>query len=204
MSRAGRATQRRGGEAGTARGATAGSVLLARHGETDDNLEPLRVQGFRDTPLNDTGRRQAAELAERMVGAGIASLWSSDLSRARETAEIVAARIGLQPRLDPRLREANRGQWEGRLFINIEREEPERFAAWRRAGEAFRFPGGESLRDQLERVSAAIDDVRRSEQLPALIVCHGGSIRVMLCAHDPRGLDAFHAFEVPNAAVVAL
>ena len=181
-----------------------GSILLARHGETNDNLEPIRVQGFRDTPLNDTGRRQARELAERVRGEGIVSLWSSDLSRARETAEIVGARLGLEPRLDPRLREANRGRWEGRLFIDIEREEPELYAAWRRAGEQFRFPGGESLRDQLDRVSAALADIRATGELPALVVCHGGSIRVMLCSRDPRGLDAFHEFEVPNVAVVRL
>jgi broad specificity phosphatase PhoE len=178
-------------------------VLLARHGQTDDNLEPIRVQGFTDTPLNDTGRRQAFELAQRMASAGIASLWSSDLSRARETAEIVGARIGLDARLDPRLREANRGRWEGRRFIDIEREEPELYAAWRRAGDGFRFPGGESLRDQLERVSAAVQDIRRESELPALVVCHGGSIRVMLCARDPRGLTAFHEFEVPNVGVFA-
>ena len=181
-----------------------GSILLARHGETDDNREPIRVQGFRDTPLNDTGRRQARELAERMAFESIASLWSSDLSRAQETAEIVGARIGLEPRLDPRLREANRGRWEGRHFIDIEREEPDLYAAWRRAGEQFRFPGGESLRDQLERVQAALADIRETGALPALVVAHGGSIRVMLCDRDPRGLAAFHEFQVPNVAVVRL
>jgi probable phosphoglycerate mutase len=179
-------------------------VLLARHGETDDNREPIRVQGFRDTPLNDTGRVQARELAERLDGDGIVSLWSSDLARARETAEIVGGRIGLEPRLDPRLREANRGEWEGRLFVDIAREEPEGYAGWLRAGEGFRFPGGESLREQLDRVDAAVRDIRQAEQLPALVVCHGGSIRVMLCRDDPRGLDAFHEFEIPNVAVVEL
>jgi broad specificity phosphatase PhoE len=179
-------------------------VLLARHGETNDNLEPIRVQGFRDTPLNETGRRQAAELAERMTDEGIASLWSSDLSRASETAQIVGRRIGLEPRLDARLREANRGEWEGHTFLDIEREQPERYAAWRRAGDRFRFPGGESLLDQQQRVGAALGDIRRRGELPALVVCHGGSIRVMLCSRDPRGLDAFHDYEVPNTAVFEL
>jgi broad specificity phosphatase PhoE len=179
-------------------------ILLARHGETDDNREPLRAQGFADTPLNDTGRRQAAELAERMAEAGIASLWSSDLSRARETAEIVGARIGLAPRLDWRLREGDRGEWEGRRFVDIEREDPEGYRAWLRAGEDFRFPGGESLREQQQRVEAALHDVHHWGKLPALVVCHGGSIRVMLCACDPRGLDAFHEFQVHNVAVVPL
>lgn len=179
-------------------------VFLARHGETNDNLEPIRVQGFTDTPLNDTGRRQAAELAERVATMGLRSLWSSDLSRAAETARIVGERIGMQPRLDPRLREANRGEWEGYRFIDIARDDPDGYAAWLRAGESFRFPGGESLRDQLDRVTAAVQDIHRLGQLPALAVCHGGSIRVMLCSRDPRGLDAFHDFKVPNVAVVAL
>lgn len=186
------------------RGAGLDGVLLARHGETNDNREPIRVQGFTDTPLNDTGRAQAAELGERLAGAGIVSLWSSDLSRARETAEIVGARVGLPVRLDPRLREANRGRWEGSRFIDIQREEPELYQAWMRAGDTFRFPGGESLLDQQERVSAVLQDIHDTGELPALVVCHGGSIRVMLCLRDPRGLDAFHTFKVPNVTVVAL
>ena len=179
-------------------------VLLARHGETNDNIEPIRVQGFTDTPLNDTGRRQAAELGERMAGEGIVSLWASDLSRARETAEIVGARIGLAPRLDPRLREANRGRWEGSRFIDIAKAEPDLYAAWLRAGEEFRFPGGESLLEQQQRVLASLIDIHATGELPALAVAHGGSIRVMLALHDPRGLDAFHEFKVPNVAVERL
>ena len=183
-----------------------GGVLLARHGQTNDNLQPIRFQGFRDTPLNDTGRAQAHELAERIAAEPepIRSLWSSDLRRAHETAEIVGTKIGLTPRLDPRLREANRGEWEGRLFIDVEREDPERYAEWMRAGASFRFPGGESLQEQQERVSAALEDLERAGELPALAVCHGGSIRVMLCIRDPRGLDAFHEFEVPNVAVLTV
>jgi broad specificity phosphatase PhoE len=179
-------------------------VLLARHGQTNDNLEPIRVQGFTDTPLNDTGRRQAVSLAERVANDGIASLWSSDLSRARETASIVGERLGLEPRLDARLREANRGRWEGRRFTDIAREEPDLYEAWMRAGARWRFPGGESLLEQQERVLACLEKIHASGELPALVVCHGGSIRVMLCLRDPRGLDAFHEFEVPNVAVLPL
>ena len=130
-------------------GTATDGVLLARHGETDDNREPIRVQGFRDTPLNDTGRRQAAELAERVAGDGIVSLWASDLAGRGRRRRSWAAGSGSSPRLDARLREANRGRWEGRLFIDIERDEPELYRAWRRAGASFRFPGGESLQDQL-------------------------------------------------------
>lgn len=179
-------------------------VLLARHGETNDNREPIRVQGFTDTPLNDTGRAQAEALARRLTDDGLRSIWSSDLSRARETAEIVARAVGLPVSLDERLREAYRGRWEGQRFIDIQREEPELYAAWRRAGAAFRFPGGESLLEQQQRVTASVADIYAGSPLPALVVCHGGAIRVMLCRSDPRGLDAFHDFEVPNTAVVPM
>jgi broad specificity phosphatase PhoE len=181
-------------------------VLLARHGQTDDNLEPIRFQGFRDTPLNDTGRAQARELASRVAALSdpIGSLWASDLSRARETAEIVGARVGLEPRLDPRLREANRGRWESYTFEEIKQSEPVQFGAWMRGGASWRFPGGESLQEQQDRVLAALADIHGAGELPALAVCHGGSIRVVLCSRDPRGLDAFHDFEVPNTALVPL
>jgi broad specificity phosphatase PhoE len=181
-------------------------VLLARHGETEDNRQPMRFQGFRDTPLNETGRAQAQELASRVAALPdpIVSLWASDLIRARVTAEIVGAHIGLEPRLDPRLREASRGRWEGYTFDEIKRAEPEEFAAWMRGGASWRFPGGESLQEQQDRVMAALSDVEATGELPALVVCHGGSIRVVLCRRDPRGLDAFHSFEVPNVAVVPL
>ncbi|MCW2954918.1 MAG: histidine phosphatase family protein [Conexibacter sp.] len=181
-------------------------IVLARHGETDDNRPPLRFQGQRDTPLNANGRAQAHELAERVATQEqpFAALWSSDLARARETAEIVGARVGLAPCLDPRLREGDRGSWEGRLFEDVQREEPEGWAAWRRAGEQFRFPGGESLVEQMERVTDALGDVTRAGELPALVVCHGGSIRVALCRTDRHGLDGFHERDVPNAALVRL
>lgn len=179
-------------------------MLLARHGETNDNLPPLRFQGWRDTPLNDNGRRQARELAEELTGRGIASIWSSDLSRARETAEIVGRHLGLDVKLDWRLREGNRGRWEGRLFDDVARTEPDLFAGWERAGANWRFPDGESLQEQLVRVSACVSDVRAAGPLPALVVCHGGSVRVMLCRSDPRGLDAFHQYRTPNAAVFEL
>jgi probable phosphoglycerate mutase len=181
-------------------------VLLARHGETDDNVEPVRFQGFTDTPLNDTGRRQAGELAERVAARDkpIASLWASDLRRARDTADIVGARIGRSPTLDARLREGFRGRWEGLLMKDVQRDEPDLYGAWRRAGASFRFPDGESLLEHQQRVTAALADIHAAGPLPALVVCHGGSIRVTLCATDPRGLDAFHEFTVPNVAVVTL
>lgn len=185
---------------------TAGSgLLLTRHGQTDDNLEPLRAQGFRDTPLNSVGLQQAHVLAEHVATAfHVRSIWSSDLSRAATTARIVGERIGLEPRLDSRLREGFRGDWEGRLFEEIAATEPGAYAAWLRGGAGFRFPGGESLQEHADRVWGAIEEIHRIADLPALVVSHRGSIRAILCRFDPHGLDAFHGYDVPNTCVVPL
>jgi len=179
-------------------------IVLARHGETDDNLPPLRFQGRRDTPLNATGRRQAAALAERLRGEPFAAIYTSNLLRARATADAVGSVLGLEPIVDARLAEGARGRWEGRLMEDVAREEPEAYDAWRRAGGGWRFPGGESLSEHHDRVLAALADVGRAGALPALVVCHGGSIRAVLCSRDARGLDGFHAWEVPNCATVRL
>jgi broad specificity phosphatase PhoE len=178
-------------------------ILLARHGQTDYNVPPGRVMGRVDIPLNERGREQARELAAAVAGEGLAAIWASTLSRARETAEIVGEPLGLEPRPDERLRESHRGAWEGRLLHDIRREEPDAWAAWRRAGADFRFPGGESLGEHLERVQAVLAEVEKGP-LPALVVCHGGTIRCAVAARDHRGLFAFHELAVPNAEVLRL
>ncbi len=178
-------------------------ILLARHGETDDNVPPQRVQGWIDSPLTDSGREQARELALAVKERGIAAVYSSHLARARETAEIVARELGLDVEVDERLAESRRGRWEGRLLEEIEREEPELWTAWRRGGAQFRFPGGESLAEHADRVAAALAHVRRGA-LPALCVCHGGTIRCAFALANPRGLDSFHELDVPNAQPLEL
>jgi broad specificity phosphatase PhoE len=183
-------------------------ILLARHGQTDFNAPPTRVQGSLDPPLNETGRAQARELAELVADEGIAVLYASDMLRARQTAEIVGERIDLEPVIEPRVRECAWGAWEGRLVEDLAREEPERWQAWLDAGEAFRFPSapgkqGESLREHMARTTAALEDIGHGV-LPALVVCHGGTIRVALAARDPRGLDAYHEFRPRNGQLVRL
>lgn len=177
-------------------------ILLARHGETEDNAAG-RVQGSLDPGLNSHGRAQARELARAVASDQLAALYASDLRRAAETAAVVGREVGLGPHFDARLRESDRGRWQGRELAAIEREEPDGWAAWQRGGAGFRFPGGESLAEHLERVSAALAEVAAGP-LPALVVCHGGTIRCALAARDPRGLDAFHHVAVPNGAVFRL
>jgi broad specificity phosphatase PhoE len=176
-------------------------ILLARHGQTDFNAPPVRIQGQLDPPLNETGRAQARELAEQVAGEGLATLYTSDMLRARETAEIVAERVGLEPVVEPRVRECDWGSWQGMLVDDIAREQPERWQAWLDAGESFRFPGGESLAQHMTRTTAALEDIRHGP-LPALVVCHGGTIRVAIASRDPRGLDGYHDFRPRNGQLV--
>ena len=179
-------------------------ILLARHGQSEDNGPPQRFSGSRDTPLSELGREQARALAETVEDAGLEAIWTSALLRARETAEIVGERVGLVPRVDERLAESHRGRWEGRMVSDLEREEPEAWAAWQRAGAGYRFPGGESLEEHQRRALAALDAVRAGP-LPALVVCHGGTIRVILAAARPGGLDTYQEPDrIPNATVIRL
>ena len=175
-------------------------ILLARHGETADNRPPQRFMGSRDTPLTELGREQARGLADDVAPRAPAAIWSSQLVRARETAQIVAEAVGLPVHVDARLAESHRGDWEGRLVDDIAREDPGGWAAWRRAGAGFRFPGGESLAEHQARVLDVLADVAGGP-LPALVVCHGGTIRCAMAATRPAGLDGFHDVDVPNASV---
>lgn len=178
-------------------------ILLARHGETTSNKD-RRFQGQLDVPLNDTGREQARRLAEEVREERIAALFTSPLSRARETAEIVGAALGLQARPDDRLKEVDVGDWQTRLKDDLERDDPDAWAAFRAAGEDFRFPGGESLLEQQERVVAALVDITQRRELPALVVCHRGVIRAALAHTHRRGLDTYHEWTVPNGELIRL
>jgi len=172
-------------------------ILLARHGETDDN-RARRFQGQSDPTLNETGREQARALAAEVRGENVAVLYASPLRRAWETAAIIGETVGLEPRADERLVEIDVGDWTGRLQNEVAESEADAFQEWVHADESFRFPGGESIGEQRARVCAAIADVRARGELPALLVCHGGSIRAALLA--TLGPEAFR-LRPPNGSL---
>jgi broad specificity phosphatase PhoE len=175
-------------------------VYLARHGQTAYN-HVGRFQGQQAIPLDDTGRAQAAELAERAAGYEFQALWCSPLLRARETADVVAARIGLAPREDPRLMETDAGEWTDLSFEQVRAIDAARFDAFAAADSGFSFPGGESFAQQEVRVAAALADVEAGE-LPALVVCHGMVIRAAFASRAPHVLKRVK--RMPNAGLVPL
>lgn len=178
-------------------------ILVARHGETDYNAE-RRFQGQGDVPLNARGLEQARELARLARAEPLAALYASPVLRARQTAEIVAEAIGLEPRYDARFAEHDVGAWQDRLYDEIEAAEPELWARWQAGGADWRFPGGESLGEQQQRVVAGLVDVTQRGELPALVVCHRGVIRSALCHARNENLDAYHRIAVPNGALIRL
>jgi broad specificity phosphatase PhoE len=158
-------------------------VYVARHGETDWNAAG-RWQGHTDVPLNDNGRAQAKALAARLREAGLAGVVASDLSRAHETARIVAAELGVSVAYVERdLRERSFGVFEGLTRTECETTQATAWRAW-----LFdRTPpeGAEGLEALTGRVVAAVGRVATTvamQDAPALVVTHGGALRALVAS----------------------
>jgi broad specificity phosphatase PhoE len=154
------------------------TIHLVRHGETDWNRE-LRWQGHSDRPLNERGRKQAHALADALAGKSFAAVYASDLSRATQTAEILAGRLNLSVIVDPNLREIDVGSWEGFTLQELQERSPEAVTRWEEHGE-HGWEGGESHDQMAARVRDAVRAIAaRHEDKDVLVVCHGGPIRVL-------------------------
>jgi probable phosphoglycerate mutase len=157
-------------------------ILLARHGETQWNVEGRSQGQTFDIPLSATGRAQAQALGSRLADLPIARAVASPLLRARATAELALGdRAGLLT-LDPRLMEISHGLWEGRLADEIRADFPEVHKAWRETPQLVTLPGGESLKAVATRAWAALQqacrDVGATEAV--LVVTHDAVNRVLL------------------------
>jgi broad specificity phosphatase PhoE len=153
-------------------------LWFVRHGESVWNAEG-RWQGQADPPLTERGRRQAERAAERLAGLGIAVLVASDLGRARETAQILGAHLGLAPRFDPALRELDVGRWSGHPLAEVARRWPEELARFRAGDLALRAGGGESRLALRERALAALVRVAAAAAAPVAVVSHLGVLRAL-------------------------
>jgi broad specificity phosphatase PhoE len=154
------------------------TIVLVRHGETDWNREH-RFQGHADTPLNEAGRAQAAELAEILARESLSAVYTSPLRRASETAAIVATRLELDVRPLEALREIHVGDWEGLTVDEVKERYPESASANWHAG----WPGGETYDELGARVLPALlglADVHPGERI--LAVTHAGPVRAALAA----------------------
>jgi glucosyl-3-phosphoglycerate phosphatase len=164
--------------------------VLWRHGQTTYNAE-RRFQGQSDVPLNDVGREQARQAARYLAVMKPDAIFSSDLSRAAQTAAILARLTGLTVQLDKDLRERGGGSWEGKTADEIRAEFPEAFANWAPSD-------GETAAAVADRASAAME--RIADNLPggslAVVVAHGGSLgfgaaRLLGIPDDLRAIGPF-------------
>jgi probable phosphoglycerate mutase len=150
-------------------------LLLVRHGETDWNRE-RRFQGHADQPLNDAGRGQARELAAALAGEQIDAVYTSDLVRARETAEILAGRVGAEVVALRELREIDVGSWQGLSWPEIEERHPDGARRWHEDGQG--WEGGETYDELGVRIVAALSDIAaRHPGQRVVVVGHGGTVR---------------------------
>ncbi|HET6361206.1 MAG TPA: histidine phosphatase family protein [Gemmatimonadota bacterium] len=179
-------------------------MVLVRHGQTEYNREG-RWQGVgSDVPLNDEGRAEAFRVAEaiaqRFDGA-VDAVYTSDLSRARETARIIGARLGLSPVDEPALRELSHGRWEGLTKAEVEARWPEEHAEYQAHPYDIRRGGGDSYRDLEARLWPGLERLA-SEHRGERIVCvsHGGPIRLALSKILERPLTDRDAFGVVNGS----
>ena len=155
-------------------------ILLIRHGQTDWNVEG-RWQGHLDPPLNATGLKQAEALAEHLRGRSISAVYSSDLARARMTAERIAEVLGLSVQEDQRWRELNLGVFQGLTTSEINGKYPEESRQLRENYLDYAPPQGETRRAMQNRALAAYEDILDHETgEETVVVSHGGTIRVVL------------------------
>ncbi len=155
-------------------------LVLVRHGQTEGNASG-RFQGQLDVPLNDHGRAQARAVAPVLAGVGAARVVSSDLSRALETAQTIAAASGLPVETDVGLREIHVGSWQWRTPDDIRAEAPS-YAEDLLAGRDFRRSAtGETATEAGERVRGVLERLAREHPgETSLVVGHGLALRVGL------------------------
>jgi broad specificity phosphatase PhoE len=155
-----------------------------RHGQTDWNLQG-RYQGQSDVPLNQIGRAEAQSLARRLISQNFVAIYTSDLKRARETAEIIAGVLQLPVTPEPHLREINQGEWEGQLVDVIKARYAELWRQHTIDPANFHPPGGESVAEVAERVQSAVRNIAHLYPTGSvLIVSHGLALATIIC----RGL----------------
>jgi broad specificity phosphatase PhoE len=150
-------------------------LYCVRHGETVYNRAG-RIQGQAESELSALGRRQNEAVAGVLADRACDAVFASPLVRARESAQCIAAKLGLEVRTEPRLMEIHAGIFQGHSWTEIDAKFPAEAARWRSEDADFRIPGGESRRDLMQRAAEAFRAIRESGCRSVVVVAHGGSL----------------------------
>lgn len=168
-------------------------LLLVRHGETEPESGE-RYWGATDVKLSALGLKQAARLRDRLAAEAVSAVYASDLTRARVTAEMVAAGCQLPVTVCRELREIDFGELEGLTFAEITRDYPEVAERWQRRRPGLAFPGGETVAEFNQRLGQFINRLERhADGETVVIIAHGGSLRTLLCL--ALGLSLEHRWQ---------
>lgn len=177
-------------------------VIFIRPGETDWNRD-LRYQGWVAIPLNSYGKRQAQRLANYIRNIGVGALYTSDLKRATETADLLAEKLGSAPIADQRLRERDIGVWQGLTQQEMQLWYPAEYAQFVGDPDGYRVPEGESRKDVRERILAAFNEYLAADKGETIaILSHSTAINALLAEIIP-GIK-FGSVDVSNTSVTTI
>lgn len=182
------------------------AIYLARHGETDWNLKGL-IQGHTDIPLNETGKQQAYELAAAIKDKGISinRIYSSDMKRARETAEIVAKELLVEAQALKGIQEVNLGRWEGHTWKQVRELFPDEYRVWYENRRYEVPPEGESYEQVLQRVVPVLSGIALKEDENVLVVVHSAVIMSLLSyVYDKPFEEMSRNFRTKNGEITEL
>ncbi|MEE9144678.1 MAG: histidine phosphatase family protein [Candidatus Binatia bacterium] len=172
-------------------------IILLRHGETDWNFQG-RCQGVSDPDLNETGIRQAEEIAERLQLEKIDAIYSSASKRSLRTAEAICQLHGLGATVDDEFRELDHGEFEGLTFTEIRATYPDFIRKWRDEPVELLLPGGERLIDVDTRVWAGINRIIKCHRPgeTVVIVSHNFPILAILCRITKTSFNQYRTFHL--------
>jgi broad specificity phosphatase PhoE len=158
------------------------TLFLVRHGRTGWNKEQI-FRGTKDVPLDAVGKQEALLVGERLKAEGITAVFSSPLSRAKETAEAIARFHNVGVQVLAGLNDLNFGEWEGLSRQEVEERYPDLYRQWQQEPHRVIFPAGEGLDAVRSRVIEAVGDVvARHPQEAVALVSHRVVLKVLICA----------------------
>jgi broad specificity phosphatase PhoE len=176
-------------------------LYIIRHGQTAWNKKEI-FRGTRDIPLNEVGLKEASALGHYLHETRFDVLYTSPLSRARQTADAVARYQDLAPLLEPLLTDLNFGVWQGRLHEKVKQEYPELYQTWVTAPEQTHFPEGESLQDVLNHADTLLANLRKSHPGKTVgLFTHRVVCKVLICRLLGLGLEHFWQIEQSTACL---
>ena len=178
------------------------TLYFVRHGQSLSNLL-TQFAGSLDTPLTEKGMAQADSTAAFLSNVPFSAVYASDLSRAHDTGAAVASVCRVPIHASPQLREIFAGEWEGKLYNELEEKYRESYAVWRHQIGRAQCPGGESVRDLQVRVRRCVEEiVGKHPNETICIATHATPIRVMECVWTHTPLELMHTIPwVSNASV---